>query len=494
MVYFPSKEHSLTYTCFDKVKTITQGNNTLEYTYGYDRQRIFMEEHANGVERTKRYVGNCEFVAVTENNVTTEKTLTYLTGPMGVFAVVETSGNEDTLHYILKDHLGGWTTITDAEGVIEQELSFDAWGTRRNPETWHSSSQLPEPMFDRGFTGHEHLYAFGLINMNGRMYDPQMSSFLSVDAYVQSPDNSQSFNRYAYCLNNPLKYTDPSGWVMQGGMTPSNPFHENWGVNLAEHVVTSHEAREILRDMGISIGTWMMGNEMCGVSGGRLGSDYTVDKQGYVTNMGGNNMIYDILYTSDAYASGDYSNGLIVYDLSILSCLTEGRSDYQGSYTATTSKKEAFDVFYFMAENTDVEWGIDGYRVSGGNEYVIRTSHSDGSVTNLNTTRYYEMNCTFMMHSHCWPDGTRGASIAKKGNTLIDGDMLSISTQHTRFERQGMKDINVWFKYKDTYSVFPKHYVYHKHSNNLYFYDVWVNNYFIRKINKANDLYRNLGF
>ena len=148
-------EHSLTYTCFDKVKTVAQGNNTLEYTYGYDRQRIFMEEFTNGVERTKRYVGNCEFVAVTENNATTEKTLTYLTGPMGVFAVVEQQGNDESLHYILKDHLGSWTTITDAEGVVEQELSFDAWGTRRNPETWHSSSQLPEPMFDRGFTGHE---------------------------------------------------------------------------------------------------------------------------------------------------------------------------------------------------------------------------------------------------------------------------------------------------------------------------------------------------
>ena len=47
--------------------------------------------------------------------------------------------------------------------------------------------------------------------MNGRMYDPIMSSFLSVDNYVQSPENSQNFNRYAYCLNNPLKYTDPSG-------------------------------------------------------------------------------------------------------------------------------------------------------------------------------------------------------------------------------------------------------------------------------------------
>jgi hypothetical protein len=35
--------------------------------------------------------------------------------------------------------------------------------------------------------------------------------FLSPDNYLQAPDNSQNFNRYTYCLNNPLVYTDPSG-------------------------------------------------------------------------------------------------------------------------------------------------------------------------------------------------------------------------------------------------------------------------------------------
>lgn len=34
---------------------------------------------------------------------------------------------------------------------------------------------------------------------------------MSPDNYVQMPDNSQNFNRYSYCLNNPLKYIDPSG-------------------------------------------------------------------------------------------------------------------------------------------------------------------------------------------------------------------------------------------------------------------------------------------
>ncbi|NLN95300.1 MAG: hypothetical protein GX128_03925 [Bacteroidales bacterium] len=62
-----------------------------------------------------------------------------------------------------------------------------------------------------GFTGHEHLYAFNLINMNGRMYDPVVSRMLSPDNYMQAPDFSQSFNRYSYAWNNPLVYTDPDG-------------------------------------------------------------------------------------------------------------------------------------------------------------------------------------------------------------------------------------------------------------------------------------------
>jgi len=46
---------------------------------------------------------------------------------------------------------------------------------------------------------------------NGRMYDPLVGRFLSPDNFVQAPDFTQSFNRYSYCLNNPLIYTDPSG-------------------------------------------------------------------------------------------------------------------------------------------------------------------------------------------------------------------------------------------------------------------------------------------
>ena len=212
---FPTEQQDITYTMFDKVGTITQPYNnglyTLSYAYGYNHQRRrIVENYGNAVFRKKIYGDHCEFV--TENSYNSSST--FLTGPLGVFAVVEKKVNGvESVHYVLKDHLGSWTTITDANGNIVREQSFDAWGNMRDPDTW-TGTVTQQPMFDRGFTGHEHLHMFGLINMNGRMYDPVMSSFLSVDNYVQAPDFSQSFNRYAYCLNNPLRYVDPDGeWV-----------------------------------------------------------------------------------------------------------------------------------------------------------------------------------------------------------------------------------------------------------------------------------------
>lgn len=59
---------------------------------------------------------------------------------------------------------------------------------------------------------HQHLDVFGLINMNGRLYDPWVGRMLSPDPYIVEPSNSQNYNRYSYALNNPLKYIDPTGY------------------------------------------------------------------------------------------------------------------------------------------------------------------------------------------------------------------------------------------------------------------------------------------
>ncbi|MDR0604702.1 MAG: hypothetical protein LBG80_10405 [Bacteroidales bacterium] len=95
----------------------------------------------------------------------------------------------------------------DANGTAAFKVSYDVWGKQTVTNNTFK--------FHRGFTGHEHLPEFALINMNGRMYDPILGRFLSPDpSYVQAPEFSQNFNRYSYCVNNPLLYTDPSGEII----------------------------------------------------------------------------------------------------------------------------------------------------------------------------------------------------------------------------------------------------------------------------------------
>ena len=502
---FPLATQEITYTGFDKVKTIAEGGSTLAYTYGYDQQRIRIVENVGDITRTKDYVGFCEFITEDDGENTTAKTLTYLIGPYGVFAVVEQLNSEESIHYILKDHLGSWTTITDSEGNVEQELSFDAWGNLRDPDTWtgYTVPELVEaPMFDRGYTGHEHMTAFGLINMNGRCYDPLTSSFLSVDAYVQDPTSAQAFNRYAYCAHNPLRYTDPTGWYADGyGRQPQPQCYDP----------TTRYHSDDPNDMlwGRSVHPW--GNSSSGYVNGTAvtstwytegnnglhGSNYTVDKKGYVNNKGVNGMTYDILYTEEAYESGDLSNGLIVYDKYLLAGLTEEREDYwvwvgnfttrSGHYSSTQNIDEAFKVYFFMTQNTNVEWAINGFRTDGPNEYVINTTHYQDKVKKITeSNKYSEYNMIFIIHNHNLVDGTKGAS-----GDRLNGDMSNIINLHKKFQN---KDIHQWCVINGVRTKFPPHYVYHNESSVLYYYTPTQSSIYIRKINTYQDLYRNLGF
>lgn len=100
------------------------------------------------------------------------------------------------------DHIGNLLGLFDVSDY-EVMYTYDAWGNK--------TKIVGSDICDRGFTGHEHLDLLGLIDMNGRLYDPNLGRFLSPDPYVQAPSNPQNYNRYSYCLNNPLKYTDPDG-------------------------------------------------------------------------------------------------------------------------------------------------------------------------------------------------------------------------------------------------------------------------------------------
>lgn len=215
-----AKSQMISYNGFNKVNQILQdGQPGLPFTrlnieYGTGNQRIKsvladVYEHSTVILKTKYFIGDYEVeMAPSKLN----RYLHYITAGSGLVAIIEIKNGVTTPYYIHTDYQGNYNVITNANGAKLETLSFDPWGRRRNPTTWSFTNVPTSFLFDRGYTGHEHLDNFGLINMNGRVYDPAIARFLSPDPILQNPGNTQSHNRYSYCLNNPLKYTDPSGY------------------------------------------------------------------------------------------------------------------------------------------------------------------------------------------------------------------------------------------------------------------------------------------
>ncbi len=123
--------------------------------------------------------------------------------------------------YLHKDALGSVDLITDANAAVVDKRSFDAWGKLRNMP-WKEASGINQPLYltqlpftNKGYTGHENVQEVDLIHMNGRMYAANLGRFISADPHIQAPKSNQSHNRYSYVMNNPLKYTDPTGYFWE---------------------------------------------------------------------------------------------------------------------------------------------------------------------------------------------------------------------------------------------------------------------------------------
>ena len=187
------------YNDFGKVELITDSKNNLRMSVCYDpdqeRWTTYLSKDGNFVRSTV-YAGDYE--QVTERGIIRE--YHYLDG--NVIFVRENSSIWKP-YLAFTDNLGSILSVFDEEGRKVFDASYDAWGKQ-------TITQNDIGLY-RGYTGHEMLNEYDIINMNGRLYDPVIGRFFSPDNYVQMPFNSQNFNRYSYCLNNPLKYTDPSG-------------------------------------------------------------------------------------------------------------------------------------------------------------------------------------------------------------------------------------------------------------------------------------------
>jgi RHS repeat-associated protein len=209
-------DRSVVFTDFGLPRQITKTSTGDVWGFLYDASHARVVKQ--GPTKTTLYVGSLYEKRTTADGVLH---VMYVPGEHGVFAqVTQTEGSASrTFEYFHGDHIGSVSTVTGgAAGTIVSR--FDPFGARLGagtPPDLHAVTPVSDVTV--GFTGQEGDDEFSLINMNGRIYDPETARFITADPFVGDV-GSQGLNRFSYALNSPLKYTDPTGFFSWTDLFP----------------------------------------------------------------------------------------------------------------------------------------------------------------------------------------------------------------------------------------------------------------------------------
>lgn len=210
-------ERTLTWTAQNMVRSLQRGGQAWSLLYDADGTRVVREEAS---ANTATYTVAPTYELRFDGSEVSEARISVLGGTGRVVAEVfaqhtalEENGLwEHSKKYVHDDHLGSAHLVTDRDGAVESRVMYGPWGTARDGSNW--SSTLSESALDElpvGFTGHQPDLDAGIINMRGRMYDPAVGRFMSVDPVIENALEVGTWNAYSYVQNRPLSLVDPTG-------------------------------------------------------------------------------------------------------------------------------------------------------------------------------------------------------------------------------------------------------------------------------------------
>jgi RHS repeat-associated protein len=211
------EQQAVSYTSFDLPRQILTGTGpTSELTdvvYAPDRSRALIRNSTSSV-RSLGSLFEERRVASAGGNTTTYVNRVFVPG-VGLVAEVEDAqqvGSGRSYRAVLEDELGS-AIARHSEGAVAPEVeAFAPFGMPSNG-TYREGSR---------FGGHNADGPLGLINMQGRILDPALGSFLTPDPIISDVLNAQTLAGYAYVRNDPLNLFDPTGFQDQNPNEPSN--------------------------------------------------------------------------------------------------------------------------------------------------------------------------------------------------------------------------------------------------------------------------------
>jgi RHS repeat-associated protein len=223
MTKYKGVANAVTWTSYNYPSSITANGENSQFYYGPNRE-LFKQvaQYVNGTETSVYAGGLLERVTgpgASGGTVTSFRHYIRAGNTTAIYTRFDNNAASET-RYLTEDQAGSNNVILSDSGALLARLSYDAYGKRRGSNWTGTPTSTTGGDWDQiskatreGYTGHTELDNLGLIHMGGRVQDPMLGRFLSADPFVSDPDNTQNYNRYAYVYNNPLTYTDPSGFA-----------------------------------------------------------------------------------------------------------------------------------------------------------------------------------------------------------------------------------------------------------------------------------------
>jgi RHS repeat-associated protein len=141
-----------------------------------------------------------------------------------------------TVYYLYNGH-GDVVTITDSLGIVAMTFDYDAFGVVTMATGSVTSSYL--------YAGYQFDAETGMYYLNSRYYDPVTARFMSMDTYLGQANDPLSLNLYTYCHNEPVMYSDPTGFadvgVKDSNTSQGNSVTWNGGTKGSRTITITHE-------------------------------------------------------------------------------------------------------------------------------------------------------------------------------------------------------------------------------------------------------------
>ncbi|MEX2247351.1 MAG: RHS repeat-associated core domain-containing protein [Dehalococcoidia bacterium] len=203
-----------------RVQQRTYGAARVSYVYdgaGAMVQRTTEHYTEPAANETTVYIGG-----LYEENLTTDVATKYYSA-LGRTIAMRKGGE---VSYLLADHLGATTAVLDDAGNVTASHKYWPFGAERELSGDGRAT-------DRWYTGQkeEDFDGLGLYNYRARMYSTLTGRFTSADKITQDPLNPQNHNRYSYVVNQPLKFTDPTGHCFSWDYGGAEPITFDCGEN-----------------------------------------------------------------------------------------------------------------------------------------------------------------------------------------------------------------------------------------------------------------------